>query len=72
MGGTSDTAETDTIGPKIRQIYLNDSSFVSGDKVNTTPYFVAKLWDKSGVNITGSSVGHDMMLTIDSLSLIHI
>ena len=67
VGGTSDTAETDTIGPKIRQIYLNDSSFVSGDKVNTTPYFVAKLWDKSGVNITGSSVGHDMMLTIDSM-----
>ena len=67
VGGTSDTAETDTIGPQIRQIYLNDSSFVSGDKVNTTPYFVAKLWDKSGVNITGSSVGHDMMLTIDSM-----
>lgn len=67
VGGTSDTAETDTIGPEIRQIYLNDSSFVSGDKVNTTPYFVAKLWDKSGVNITGSSVGHDMMLTIDSI-----
>ena len=67
VGGTSDTAETDTIGPEIRQIYLNDSSFVSGDKVNTTPYFVAKLWDKSGVNITGSSVGHDMILTIDSM-----
>ena len=67
VGGTSDTAETDTIAPEIRQIYLNDSSFVSGDKVNTTPYFVAKLWDKSGVNITGSSVGHDMMLTIDSM-----
>ena len=67
VGGTSDTAETDTIGPKIRQIYLNDSSFVSGDKVNTTPYFVAKLWDKSGVNITGSSVGHDIMLTVDSM-----
>ena len=67
VGGTSDTAETDTIGPEIRQIYLNDSSFVSGDKVNTTPYFVAKLGDKSGVNITGSSVGHDMMLTIDSM-----
>ncbi|WP_297903424.1 type IX secretion system sortase PorU [uncultured Parabacteroides sp.] len=67
VGGTSDTAETDTIGPEIRQIYLNDSSFVSGDKVNATPYFVARLWDKSGVNITGSSVGHDMILTIDSM-----
>lgn len=66
VGGTSDTAETDTIGPEIRAIYLNDSSFVSGDQVNTTPYFVARLWDQSGVNITGSSVGHDIMLTIDN------
>ncbi len=67
VGGTADNAETDTIGPEIRQIYLNDSSFVSGGAVNTTPYFVARLWDQSGVNITGSSVGHDIMLTIDSL-----
>lgn len=67
VGGTADQAETDTIGPDIRQIYLNDSSFVAGDPVNTTPYFVARLWDKSGVNITGSSVGHDIMLTIDSM-----
>lgn len=67
VGGTADNAETDTIGPEIRQIYLNDSSFVAGDQVNTTPYFVARLWDKSGVNITGSSVGHDIMLTIDSM-----
>lgn len=67
VGGTAESAETDTIGPEIRQIYLNDSSFVAGDLVNTTPYFVARLWDKSGVNITGSSIGHDIMLTIDSL-----
>ena len=26
---------------------------------------MARLWDKSGVNITGSSIGHDMMLIID-------
>lgn len=65
VGGTATTAETDTIGPEIRQIYLNDSSFVSGGAVNATPYFVARLWDQSGVNITGSSIGHDMMLTID-------
>lgn len=67
VGGTSTEAETDTIGPEIRQLYLNDTTFISGDRVNVTPYFVARLWDQSGVNITGSSVGHDMMLTIDSL-----
>ena len=45
------------IGPEIRALYLNDTTFVDGGQVNTTPYFVAELWDKSGVNITGSSVG---------------
>ena len=47
VGGTSDTAETDTIGPEIRALYLNDTTFVDGGQVNTTPYFVAELWDKS-------------------------
>ena len=70
VGGTSDTAETDTIGPEIRALYLNDTTFVDGGQVNTTPYFVAELWDKSGVNITGSSVGHDMMLLIDESTVL--
>lgn len=39
VGGTSDTAETDTIGPEIRALYLNDTTFVDGGQVNTIPYF---------------------------------
>lgn len=65
VGGTDDNAEEDNDGPEIRAFYLNDSTFVTGGQVNTTPFFVARLWDKSGVNITGSSIGHDMMLIID-------
>ena len=65
VGGTDDNAEDDSDGPEIRSLYMNDSTFVSGGPVNTTPFFVARLWDKSGVNITGSSIGHDMMLIVD-------
>lgn len=65
VGGTDDNAEDDSEGPEIRTLYLNDSTFVDGGQVNTTPFFVARLWDKSGVNITGSSIGHDMTLIID-------
>lgn len=65
VGGTDDNAEDDYDGPEIRVLYMNDSTFVNGGQVNTTPFFVARLWDKSGVNITGSSIGHDMMLIID-------
>lgn len=65
IGGTSEEVEEDTEGPEIRQLYLNDSIFAEGGKVNETPFFVARLWDKSGVNISGGSIGHDMTLMID-------
>lgn len=66
VGGTSEGGGGDTEGPEIRAAYLNDSTFVSGDKTNQSPLFVASLWDKNGVNISGSSVGHDLTLTIDN------
>lgn len=36
--GTSDDPLDDHEGPEIVKLYLNDSTFVSGDKVNTTPF----------------------------------
>jgi hypothetical protein len=66
VGGSAENPENDAEGPEIRQLYLNDSTFADGDKVNATPLFVARLWDKSGVNISGSSIGHDLMLAIDN------
>lgn len=66
VGGTGGDIDGDTEGPEIRAIYLNDSTFVPGDKVNSTPFFMARVWDESGVNIIGNSVGHDIMLIIDN------
>jgi len=68
VGGSSPNPDPDDEGPEIRSLYLNDSTFVSGDQVNSTPLFVADVWDQSGVNITGSSIGHDVMLIIDGNS----
>ena len=66
VGGTAVNTEGDTEGPEIRALYFNDSAFVDGGKVNHTPFFVAVLWDQSGVNIGGSSIGHDVTLTVDN------
>ena len=66
VGGTDDHADIDDEGPEIRALYLNDSTFIDGGKVNDTPFFVAVLWDKRGINIAGSSIGHDLMLVIDN------
>ena len=62
----SGSVKNDSIGPSI-YCYLNSQSFSNGDKVNTTPYFRAELYDESGINASGSSVGHDMELVIESL-----
>ena len=60
----SGEAQTDSIGPSI-YCYLNAKSFTNGGTVNTTPYFGAELYDDSGINASGSSVGHDLELVID-------
>ena len=60
----SKAALTDSIGPSI-YCYLNSKSFKNGGKVNTTPYFVAEIYDDSGINTSGSSIGHDLELIID-------
>ena len=60
----SGSAQTDSIGPSI-YCYLNSKSFTNGGTVNATPYFCAELYDDSGINASGSSVGHDLELVID-------
>lgn len=64
--GTEQNVEEDKDPPKILSLYLNDTTFTNGDKVNSTPLFVAKVWDKSGINIGGYDIGHDIILRIDN------
>ncbi len=63
VGGT-DVAGNDSIGPSI-YCYLNSPSFSNGGTVNTTPYFVAQITDKDGINAAGTGIGHDLELIID-------
>lgn len=60
----SDSVRNDSIGPSI-YCYLNTPSFVDGGSVNTTPYFVANVTDRDGINATGSGMGHDLQLCVD-------
>lgn len=55
---------TDTIGPEIKQLFLNNRDWTDGGVVNATPYFFAEVHDESGFNATGNTVGHDIVLTI--------
>jgi Peptidase family C25/Secretion system C-terminal sorting domain len=64
VGGTNKTIDNELDGPTV-QLYLNTENFVSGDKVNETPLFIANISDVSGINTVGSGIGHDVMMTID-------
>lgn len=63
IGGSLDV-KNDSIGPSV-YCYLNSTNFVDGGNVNSTPFFVAEIKDKDGINAAGSGIGHDLQLTID-------
>lgn len=64
IGGTQ-VIDNDSIGPSVF-CYLNTPSFSNGDEVNSTPYFVAQITDKDGINSAGTGIGHDLELVIDN------
>ncbi|MBK9420817.1 MAG: type IX secretion system sortase PorU [Flavobacteriales bacterium] len=65
VGSTDPNAALDVTGPTV-ELYLNDESFVPGGITNTTPLLYAKLFDQSGINTLGSSIGHDLSAVIDA------
>lgn len=67
IGGTDPHAATDDQGPTI-ELYMNDESFVNGGATDETPLIFAKLFDESGINTLGSSIGHDLTAVLDANS----
>ncbi|MDR1783840.1 MAG: type IX secretion system sortase PorU [Dysgonamonadaceae bacterium] len=68
LSGSNDNTSDDELGPEIENMYLNTTSFVDGDKVNETPFFVAYVFDEDGINRSGSGLGHDISLNIDGIN----
>jgi len=64
VGGADKNTVLETVGPKV-DLYLNSANFVSGQKVNETPLFMANVSDSDGINTVGSGIGHDITLTVD-------
>ncbi len=63
-GGTNTGFLLDENGPEI-ELYINDANFVNGGITDKNPVIFARLHDESGINTTGSGIGHDIVGIID-------
>jgi len=59
LGGSSSTFPEDNNPPGLT-LYLNDSTFKSGDQVHSNSVLKAKVWDESGINLTSTVVGQEI------------
>jgi len=65
FNGINPDAPDDTDGPVI-DVYLNDANFVNGNLVGSSSTLIVDLEDESGINTTGTGVGHEIIATIDT------
>ena len=59
MGGTDSTAANDEAGPEI-DIYFDDPSYTNTYLINPDSRLIVKLFDDTGINTTGTGIGHQL------------
>ncbi|TXT33884.1 MAG: hypothetical protein FD136_620, partial [Chitinophagaceae bacterium] len=64
ISGSNTLIDPDKTGPEIA-LFLNDTLFKNGGISAENPILIAQLFDSSGINATGNSIGHDITAVID-------
>lgn len=64
VGGVSPDGLTDDQPPVIK-LYMNDANFLSGGITDKDPDIYVRLSDDNGINVSGTSVGHDIEAILD-------
>ena len=65
VGGSVGIVDNDKAGPEIKA-WLNDEKFVNGSIVNQNSILILKLADSSGINTSGTGIGHDITAMLDN------
>ncbi|MBT8234284.1 MAG: type IX secretion system sortase PorU, partial [Saprospiraceae bacterium] len=65
IGGTSEGGITDNEGPEI-DIYFDDRTFTFGGQTGKNPVLIVDLSDETGINLSSTSIGHDITATFDN------
>ncbi len=64
VGGVSEDGLSDDTPPSVA-LYMNNASFVSGGITDANPDIYAVLMDDNGINVSGTSIGHDIEAILD-------
>ncbi len=64
VGGADRHAPLDTIPPKIA-LFMDTEAFIFGGLTGQSPKLLANLSDSSGINTTGSGIGHEITAVLD-------
>lgn len=65
VGGFADNIVPDNDSPIVR-VFMNDSLFRNGGLTGTNSILYAIISDKSGINVSGNFVGHDLTAILDN------
>jgi hypothetical protein len=65
IGGGSSSQISDNKGPEV-QLYMDHTSFRSGDQTSRNPLLIAHLSDENGINTVGSGIGHDITAVLNN------
>ncbi|SHL20995.1 type IX secretion system sortase PorU [Hymenobacter psychrotolerans] len=65
VGDASTVTQADTIPPRIT-LFMDNEKFVFGGLTSPSPTLIAQLFDESGINTTGSGIGHEITATLDN------
>lgn len=63
IGGTSQDVKDDQ--PPVVQAFLNTDAFVIGGITDNDPKILIKCFDDNGMNVSGTSLGHDLTAVLD-------
>ena len=63
IGGSEENNEDDN--PPLVDVFLNTEDFVFGGLSSSDPVLLVKLADDFGINVSGVSVGHDLIAELD-------
>jgi FlgD Ig-like domain len=63
IAGISNTIKDDQ--PPVVQVFMNDDKFATGGITDANPRIYAKISDDYGINVTGTSIGHDLTGVVD-------